>query len=206
MDNKAYLDQIAVKGKNATNSGPLLSPLMIKLLIAGAIMLITLIVVAVMFNNTNDKLTQSYERLYLRVTQLCGTKGPYKQYSTFINSSDLAAYANQLETSLTNTTNRLSPVWNSLNVNSADISKDVKNEETTSFNSYMHRLEEASVNGQMDSYYSSLTANRIMQLKTLEEQILKKTKNKSLPAILEQSIGELDKLYERFRDFNSTLE
>ena len=42
MDNKAYLDQIAVKGKNATNSGPLLSPLMIKLLIAGAIMLITL--------------------------------------------------------------------------------------------------------------------------------------------------------------------
>ena len=192
MDNKAYLDQIAVKGKNATNSRPLLSPLMIKLLIAGAIMLVTLIVVAVMFNNTNDKLTQSYERLYLRITQLCGTKGPYKQYSTFINSSDLAAYANQLETSLTNTANRLS--------------KDVKNEETTSFNSYMHRLEEASVNGQMDSYYSSLTANQIMQLETLEQQILKKTKNKSLPAILEQSISELDKLYERFRDFNSTLE
>ena len=203
MDNKSYLDQIAVKGKNASNSEPLLSPVMIKLLIAGVIMLITIIIVAVMFNNTNAKLTQSYERLYMRITQMCGSKGPYKKYSGFILSSDLTAYANQLETSLTNTTNSLSPVWKSLEVDKSNITKEVKTEETATFNTYMRRLEEASVSGQMDEYYSSQTANQIMQLKTLEEQVLKKTKNKSLPGILEQSISELDKLYEKFRDFNN---
>ena len=205
MDNKSYLDQIAVKGKNASNSEPLHSPVMIKLLIAGVIMLITIIIVAVMFNNTNAKLTQSYERLYMRITQMCGSKGPYKKYSSFILSSDLTAYANQLETSLTNTTNSLSPVWKSLEVDKSNITKEVKTEETATFNTYMRRLEEASVSGQMDEYYSSQTANQIMQLKTLEEQVLKKTKNKSLPGILEQSISELDKLYEKFRDFNNSL-
>ena len=60
MDNKAYLDQIAVKGKNATNKEPLLSPLMIKLLVAGVIMLITVIIVGAIFNSANDKITQSY--------------------------------------------------------------------------------------------------------------------------------------------------
>ena len=206
MDNKSYLDQIAVKGKNVSNNGPLLSPVMIKLLIAGIIMLITIIIVAVMFNNTNAKLTQSYERLYLRITQMYGNKGPYKKYSSFIISSDLTAYANQLETSLTNTANSLAPVWSNLNVDKAKITKTVQDDETSKFNAYMTRLEEASVSGQMDAYYSSQTANQIMQLKTLEEQILKKTKNKSLPSILEQSISELSSLYEKFRDFNNALE
>ena len=169
MDNKAYLDQIAVKGKNATNKEPLLSPLMIKLLVAGVIMLITVIIVGAIFNSANDKITQSYERLYLRISQMCGNQGPYNKYSKFINSSNLAALANQLETSLTNTNKDLSGQWSSLKV------------DTTS------------------------TANRIMQIKTIEQQILQKTKNKALPAILSNSISDLDILYEKFRDFNDTL-
>ena len=205
MDNKAYLDQIAVKGKNATNKEPLLSPLMIKLLVAGVIMLITVIIVGAIFNSANDKITQSYERLYLRISQMCGNQGPYNKYSKFINSSNLAALANQLETSLTNTNKDLSGQWSSLKVNTTSITKTVMSEETGSFSAYMAQLEKASIAGEMDAYYSSQTANRIMQIKTIEQQILQKTKNKALPAILSNSISDLDILYEKFRDFNDTL-
>ena len=78
-------------------------------------------------------------------------------------------------------------------------------EETGSFSAYMAQLEKASIAGEMDAYYSSQTANRIMQIKTIEQQILQKTKNKALPAILSNSISDLDILYEKFRDFNDTL-
>ena len=43
MDNKAYLDQIAVKGK--VKSGPIFTPMLIKLIAAGVVMLITMIIV-----------------------------------------------------------------------------------------------------------------------------------------------------------------
>jgi hypothetical protein len=205
MDNKAYLDQIAVKGKKTVNHEPLLTPVMIKILIAGLITLITIVIVAVMINNTNAKLTQSYERLYLRVTQFCGKKGPYETYSKYISSSQLRSYASQLETSITNTNNSLSGIWSSLNVSKDKLTKDVKTEENTAFNSYMSRLQEASISGQMDAYYSSQTANQIMKLKTLERQIIKKTTNKSLTPVLEQSVRDLDELYELFQGFNDSL-
>ena len=205
MDNKAYLDQIAVKGKKTVNHEPLLTPVMIKILVAGVIMLITIIIVATMISNTNAKLTQSYERLYLRITQMCGNKGPYGTYARNIKSPQLLSYANQLETSITNTNNSLSGVWSKLEVSKDKLTKEVKEEENTAFNSYMSRLQEASISGQMDAYYSSQTANQIMKLKTLERQIIKKTTNKTLTPILEQSARDLDELYDLFQNFNDSL-
>ena len=205
MDNKAYLDQIAVKGKKTVNHEPLLTPVMIKILVAGVIMLITIIIVAAMISNTNAKLTQSYERLYLRITQMCGNKGPYRTYAKNIKSPQLLSYANQLETSITNTNNSLSGVWGKLEVSKDKLTKEVKEEENTAFNSYMSRLQEASISGQMDAYYSSQTANQIMKLKTLERQIIKKTTNKTLTPILEQSARDLDELYDLFQNFNDSL-
>ncbi|MBP5656753.1 hypothetical protein J6X15_04185 [Candidatus Saccharibacteria bacterium] len=205
MDNQSYLDQIAVKGKNTSNSEPLLSPVMIKLLIAGVIMLITIIIVGVMVSNTNAKLTQSYERLYLRISQMCDSKGPYRKYADFISSSTLASHANRLETSLLGTTKDYTALLGKLKVEKNNISKDVKNEETKTFNTYMGQLERASLSGQMDEYYSSQTANRIMQIVSLEKQVLNKTDNDALKNILNQSLGDLEGLYENFRDFNDTL-
>ena len=205
MDNKSYLDQIAVKGKNATNNEPLLSPLMIKLLIAGVIALITIIVVGVMISNTNAKLTQSYERLYLRISQMCGNKGPYKKYGRFISSSTLASHALSLETTLTTTNKTLESMLGKLDVDKTNITKEVKSEETKTFNNYMTQLDNASISGQMDAYYSSQTANRIMQIVTLEKQVLKKTKSESLPGLLTTSINDLESLYEDFKNFNDSL-
>ena len=53
MDNKAYLDQIAVKGK--VKSGPIFTPMLIKLIAAGAIILITMIIVGSIISGSNAK-------------------------------------------------------------------------------------------------------------------------------------------------------
>ena len=116
MDNQTYLNQIAVKGKRTANGEPLLSPLMIKLLIAGAIMLITIIVVGIMVSSANSKVTQSYERLYLRISQMSGSKGPYNKYAKYINSSNLAGHAVRLETSVAKTSKSLEPLLDKLGV------------------------------------------------------------------------------------------
>ena len=205
MDNQSYLDQIAVKGKNSSKSEPLLSPVMIKLLIAGVIALITIIIVGVMISNTNSKLTQSYERLYLRLSQMCDSNGPYKKYASFISSSTLAGHAVRLETSLLGTTKDYTNILSKLDVDKASITKEVREEENKTSNSYMGQLERASISGQMDEYYSSQTANRIMQIVSLEKQVLNKTNNDTLKTILNKSLGDLEGLYENFRDFNDAL-
>lgn len=205
MDNQAYLDQIAVKGKKTINNGPLLSPLMIKLIIAGIIALITIIVVGVMVSSSNAKVTQSYERLYLRVSQMCGNKGPYKKYAKYINSSNLASHAVRLETSITKTNKSLEGLLTKLNVKKDSITKTVKDEETATFNTYMNKLERASISGQLDLYYSSQTAERIMQIISIEKQILNKTNNDGLKSVINDSLSDLQSLYEDFRDFNNSL-
>ena len=45
MDNKAYLDEIAVKSKKKFSAGPILTPLMIKLIAAAAVAVIAMIVI-----------------------------------------------------------------------------------------------------------------------------------------------------------------
>ena len=200
MDNQSYLNQIAVKGKRTSSGEPLLSPLMIKLIIAGVIALITIIVVGVMVSSSNAKVTQSYERLYLRISQMTGNK-----YAKFINSSSLAGHAIRLETSIANTNKSLEPLLGKLNVKKDSITKEVKNTETTSFNTYMSKLERASMSGQMDLYYSSLTAERIMQIITIEKQILNKTNNDSLKAVINNSLNDLEPLYDNFYDASNSL-
>ncbi|MBR6168384.1 hypothetical protein IKQ74_00355 [Candidatus Saccharibacteria bacterium] len=206
MDNQTYLNQIAVKGKRTANGEPLLSPLMIKLLIAGAIMLITIIVVGIMVSSANSKVTQSYERLYLRISQMSGSKGPYNKYAKYINSSNLAGHAVRLETSVAKTSKSLEPLLDKLGVKKDGITKDIKNAETSSFSTYMNKLERASMSGQMDLYYSSQTAERIMQIITVEKQVLTKTNNDSLKSIINDSLNDLETLYENFRDFSNSLD
>ena len=52
MDNKAYLDQIAVKGK--VKSGPIFTPMLIKIIAAGVVALITLIIVGAVISSSNS--------------------------------------------------------------------------------------------------------------------------------------------------------
>ena len=88
---------------------------------------------------------------------------------------------------------------------STKISKDVSSKENSSFSSYMSLLEDASISGQTDATYSAQTADRIMNIILLEQQIRSKSTEKSLAPILDQSITDLQTLYEKFRDFNDSL-
>ena len=74
MDNNAYLDQIAVKGKVKSGSAAI-SPFIIKLIAASLIVLITLFIVGSVISGSNSKTTQVYERVYLRITTLTDSIG-----------------------------------------------------------------------------------------------------------------------------------
>ena len=92
MDNKAYLDQIAVKGKKAMPGKPLLTPAIIKLLAAGIVAIILIFVVIAMLNSNNSKITQKYEALYARATNLVEESGPLVLYDQKLKSSTPIPY------------------------------------------------------------------------------------------------------------------
>ena len=60
MDNKAYLDQIAVKDTKKTQSSPLLSPALLKLIIGALFLIVVLIAMISIFSgqNKNNKYSQ----------------------------------------------------------------------------------------------------------------------------------------------------
>ena len=53
MDNKAYLDEIAVKGKKRFSAGPIMTPVMIKLVAAAAVAVIAMIVIGGVLSSPN---------------------------------------------------------------------------------------------------------------------------------------------------------
>ena len=91
MDNKAYLDEIAVKGKYKGNTGPIISPVIIKLIIAALFAVIALAIVGGIISSKNQETIQLYEAVYERIALLAGNGSPFKEYQNSLYSSDLRA-------------------------------------------------------------------------------------------------------------------
>lgn len=205
MDNQSYLDQIAVKGKTKVNSEPLLSPLMIKIIIAGIIALITIVIVGSILNSANSGTISMYERLYLRITNLHGSKGPYQKYSKYLRSSNLRGYASDLETSLTNTGNQIKGAVSKAGVDTSHISSDVKKEESSRISSLLSKLENARLTGVIDPTYATSVSNEINQLIILERQVRSKTSDTGVAGVIDSSLNDLQAIYEKMHDLSLTL-
>ena len=204
MDNKAYLDQIAVKG-NKGMAEPLLSPLMIKIIVAGIIALITIVIVGNILNSSNAKTTALYERLYSRINNLHGNNGPFKTYSKKLRSADLIAYASDLETSLTDTGNKLNGVISSLGVKTSAISKEVSSSESSRISNFKSKVDEATFIGTIDPTFATALSAEIDQLMVLERQVRTKTNNTSLVEILDTSLNDLTIIYDKIHDLSMKL-
>ncbi len=205
MDNQSYLDQIAVKGKTKVSGEPLLSPLMIKIIIAGIIALITIVIVGSILNSANSTTISMYERLYLRVMNLHGSKGPFKKYSKFIRSSSLRGYASDLETSLTNTGNQIKGAVTKAGVDTGNISNDVKKEESSRNSTLLNKLENARLTGVIDPTYATSVSNEINQLIILERQIRAKTSDTGVAGVIDTSLKDLEIIYENMHNLSLTL-
>ena len=174
MDNKAYLDQIAVKGK--VKSGPIFTPMLIKLIAAGVVLLITMLVVGGIVSGSNAKVTQSHERVYLRIAKLGdkSSSAPLAKYSKLLRNSDLRSYATILYTTLVNTNNSLSSVISTTGVKTTSISSEVSKEESANITSYTSALDDAILAGTLDRTFATETIYQISTLIQYENESLKK--------------------------------
>lgn len=200
MDNKAYLDQIAVKGK--VKSGPIFTPMLIKLIAAGVIALITMIVVGSIISGSNDKVKQTYERAYLRITNLAEENAPLSDYIEKIKDSDLRAYALSLVTSLKSTSIAVSSLSGNIGINTDKISKVVQSEEESNNSDLASSFEDAVLTGTIDNVYASKAYYQITMLLAIEAEARAKTPNQQFAQTLDLSTQDLTLLQENFKKYN----
>ena len=200
MDNQAYLDQIAVKGK--VKSGPIFTPMLIKLIAAGVVALITMIIVGSVISSSNSKVTQTYERAYLRITNLANQDGPLRTHVEHIKDSDLRAYVLSFITSLNNTSIKLSGISGNIGINPDKISKTVQDEEEVNNGELSTALDEAVLTGNLDSVYAAKAYYQITTLLAIESEARAKTPNAQFAETLDQSTNDLLLLQENFKKYN----
>lgn len=200
MDNKAYLDQIAVKQKVKT--GPILSPMLIKLLVAGVMMLITIFIVGSVISGSNKKVTQSYERAYLRISSLASEESPFRMYLDKVKDSDLRSYAQTMLSSLKSTNISLSGMTESIGINPDEISEEVQSENDGNLSELNGSFEDASLMGTIDQTYAAKAYHQITLLLAIEAEARAKTPNEEFAGVLDQSTNDLNALQEQFRKYN----
>ena len=202
MDKKAYLDQIAVKGK-VKSGGIIFTPTLIKLVAAGVVALITIITIGIVISSSNAKVTQSYERVYLRIHNLSTNNyaNPLKKYTEKIRDSNLRSYATTMLSVVTSTDNSLTGIVGTLGVKTDKISKEVSTVESNNVTNLTNILLDASYAGNIDRIYATNASYQISTLLQYENEALKKTSNQSFANVLNQSKTDLTQLQKQFQDW-----
>jgi len=202
MDNKAYLDQIAVKTK--VKSGPVITPMLIKLIAAGVIMLITMIIVGSVISSSNAKVTQTFERVYLRINKLSDASGPLAKYTKDLRDPNLKSYATNLLSILTTMKADVGSVISSTGVNPSGISSAITTAETGNMTAYSSALENAKLSGTIDRVFATETSYQLITLIQYENESLKKTNSQQYANIINKSAQDLSIIQQQIEEWSST--
>lgn len=204
MDNKAYLDQIAVKGK-VKSSGPILTPVMIKLIVAGVVALLTVIIVAAVINGANAKVTQSFERVYLRISNLSSDNydNPFPEYADKIHDSTLRSYIDQFTSVISSSKTSLDGIVNAIGVKPESITKEINESEGANIEKLRSELEEGELSGTLDHVTASNAYYQITTLLQYEAEARKKTSNQQFADILDSSTQSLKILQENIHNWSN---
>ena len=203
MNGKEYLDQIAVKGK-VKSAKPIFTPMLIKLIAAGVVALIAIVTVGIVINNSNAKVTQSYERVYLRIHNLSNKNSgnPFTKYTRKIRNSDLRSYADTFFSVTTTTDASLAGVISAVGVKTDKISKEVSNAESSNVSNITNQLLDASYAGNIDRIYATNLSYQISTL--IQYETLKKTNNQSFASIISQNSTDMRQLQEQIQNWLDT--
>lgn len=201
MNNKEYLDQIAVKSRVKT--GIKITPFMIKVTGGILLVIISLCIVLGIVNGSNAKITQTYERAYLRISNL-STSNPFQQYSTRLRNSDLLFYYNTFMTSITATNSNLAGALSSVNVKPEKISKEVTEAEATNLAIIDTEISNALYDGDIDRTFASNLYYQISTILQYETDAIAKSKSASFNSILSQSMEDLTILHDQVKKWIDT--
>ena len=202
MDNKAYLEQIATKER--VNRGPILSPMLIKLIAAGLIALITLIIVGGVINGSNEKVTQSYESVYVRIANLSDTQSPLRKNLNRVKDSDLRSYTSTFLSTLNSTFVTLKGIASNIGIKADKISKAVQKQESSNLSSLTSQLDDALLTGTYDRTLGSVVYYQFTMLLNFEDAARSKTNNAQFADLLDKSMADLKILQDNFKKWNDT--
>ena len=204
MDNKAYLDQIAVKGKKAMPSKPLLTPAIIKLLAAGIVAIILIFVVIAMLNSNNSKITQKYEALYARATNLVEESGPLVLYDQKLKSSTLRQYNSTFKSTVDSFNSTYSGMTTTAGFDPLSLSSEVTEEESKNNYTIESQLSTGYLNGTLDEVYAATMYYQVSVLLSMNEEAMTASTNIELSSVLNNfktELVELQKLYKNYTDY-----
>ena len=204
MDNKAYLDQIAVKGKKAMPSKPLLTPAIIKLLAAGIVAIILIFVVIAMLNSNNSKITQKYEALYARATNLVEESGPLVLYDQKLKSSTLRQYNSTFKSTVDSFNSTYSGMTTTAGFDPLSLSSEVTEEESKNNYTIERQLSTGYLNGTLDEVYAATMYYQVSVLLSMNEEAMTASTNIELSSVLNNfktELVELQKLYKNYTDY-----
>ncbi len=199
MDNKAYLDEIAVKGKKRFSAGPIMTPVMIKLVAAAAVAVIAMIVIGGVLSSRNGEVAEVHQMVYARISSMLSDEGPLLTYSERLKSSDLRTYTVQLLASLESTRSSIEASGQSV-----DASGKVTEENDGIIMTYMNELQDAMLAGQLDKTFATDAAYHLSMLISLEQQARAKATNDVYATALDGSIRDLQTLQKEFKTYSDT--
>ena len=206
-DKKAYLDQIAVKDKakgKGLDIGSIFTPFVIKLIVAGLILTITLVVCGNLLHRENNALNESYQKLHLKLFMLSDSSSPIYTYEDKIRSSDLRSYTSSLRSVLKTQKSSIDAAIAATGVSLTQIPEEITSAETLNMTQYEYALEDAVLNGNLDKIYATETLYQLTILISTETSVRSQTDSKQLAAAIDDSINNLTSIQELLQKYINT--
>ena len=201
MANTAYLDQIAVKEQPRSSSpfSSLLSPMLLKLIIGAVALIILLIVVSVILSSNSGSNTANYAALYERYTLLLDKEGTLQTQKDNLRSPELrsntANFITTGDTFISNYTSAINTSGMTITVGDQAIASEMSEYTTNLNNAYM--------NGYLDSSFASENSYQLAVLIQLETNIINTTDNNSLKELLTSNRESLKSYQEIYQNYGS---
>ena len=200
MDNKTYLDQIAVKGASG-NKAAIITPAMIKFIIAGVIAFIVIILVGPMLNSSSQENTEAYTKLYIRTANLADqASSPLEAYKYKIKSTKILQYNSMLVTSLTNFNNTYGALAEVAGFSTTG-SAETAAEEAEILNSITNDFERGYLNGTLGQACANSMTYQISLMLSLIQEIRATTTNEQVAVALDGLKADLEKIQPLYTNY-----
>lgn len=200
MDNKAYLDQIAVKETKKSQS-PLLSPTLLKLIIGALFLIVVLIAMISIFSSQNKNTNTSYAELNQRYAKLLAEESPMLMQKENLHSSALRANTASFISLSRSFSTTYANAASSAGLDIYTLTPEKYSTIEQEFTNFNTNLNTAYMNGYLDQSYASECAYQVAMLIQLEEDIYNTTNNDALREILSTNLDNLrtfQAVYEKY--------
>lgn len=203
MDSLEYLNQISKSNRPVKKPrGEASKTTIIKIAAGGIVLFVLIIAFGSLLGNLSSKVGNTTKQLYFRTDQVNST---LRTYNKSLKSSRLRAIGSSLQTVLTGASNQLKEYYSNKNVKSEDLKLTGKtSEKEEALISQLNlSLEHGKLNGILDRTYDNQINLQVSLLLSLTSEIISRTKDQKLLAIVEPLHSSLTTIHENLEAYSN---